>query len=449
MDETRRVCSRRPSRRGRSQAVALDCVGAAAGRHHRRILGHARPGAGAHGEKVLVSNVGRLDSTTTDTQNSQAFTTGSNPADYVLNSVQLTLVEVTGSDIKVRIFTTDSDGKPDSELYTLTNPDTLSSNSANVFNAPANSSLDADTTYAVVVTDEDGTGSLPGIDMRRTSETEEDTTQEGWSIADKSFTRDTSTASWTETTAELLQIRIRGVINNNPATGRPHIVVIGHDLRPGDQVSVNHGSISDQDGTFTAVWSHDDSPTAPTYQWMRVDSQGNATDIEGETSRFYIPTSLDEGKRIKVKYSFVDDEGHAEGPLVSNATRRVEANPPTIKSVAITSDPGSDDTYGTGDSIEVTVTFSENVTVAGSPEMDIDLGGETKTASYSSTDDDKVKFSYTVVLGDSDSDGISIDANSLDLNGATIRDNADLDAAITHNAVAANSGHQVNGAGGL
>ena len=408
------------------------------------------PGAEAHGEKVLVSNVGRLDSTTTDAQNSQAFTTGSNPADYVLNSVQLTLVDVDGSDIKVRIFTTDSDGKPDSELYTLTNPDTLSSNSGNVFNAPADSSLDADTTYAVVVTDEDGTGSLPGIDMRRTTDTAEDTTQEGWSIADESFTRSTSTASWTEEATEKLQIRIRGVINNNPATGRPHIVVVGPSLRPGDQVSVVKGSISDPDGTFTAVWSHDDSPTAPTYQWVRVDADGsNATDIAGETSRFYIPTDLDEGKKIKVKYSFVDDEGHAEGPLISNATATVEATPPTIKSVAITSDPGSDETYGTGDSIEITVTFSENVTVTGTPEVDIDVGGETKTATYSSTDGDKVKFSYTVALGDSDTDGISIDADSLGLNGGTIKDNADLDAAITHAAVAANSSHKVNGAGGI
>ena len=408
------------------------------------------PSAEAHGEKILVSNIGRLDSTTTDAQNSQAFTTGSNPADYVLNNVQLTLVDVDDSDIQVRIFTTDSEGKPDTELYTLTNPQTLSSNSGNIFTAPEDSSLDADTTYAVVVTDEDGAGSLPGIDMRRTSETAQDTTQAGWSIADKSFTRDTSTDSWTETTAELLQIRIKGVINNNPATGRPVIVVVGPDLRPGDNISVRQGSVSDQDGIFTAAWSHDDSPTAPTYQWVRVDGNGsNATDIEGETSRFYIPTDRDEGKRIKVKFSFVDDEGHAEGPLLSNATARVVATPPTIKSVAITSDPGDDDTYGTGDTIQVTATFSENVTVTGTPELEIDIGGETKTASYSSTSGDKVKFTYTVALGDSDDDGISIDANSLGLNGGTIRDNADIDAVITHAAVDADSGHKVDGAGGL
>ena len=414
-------------------------------------------GTEAHGQRILVSNIGKLDGSTTDAQNAQAFTTGSNPAKYVLSSVQLTLVDVDDSDIKVRIFTTDSDGKPDSELYTLTNPGSFSSNSGNTFTAPERSNLDADTTYAVVVTDEDGTGSLPGIDMRRTTETGEDTTQEGWSIADKSFTRSTSTASWAESTAEMLQIRIRGVINNNPATGRPSIVYGGPPLLPGDTISVSQGNISDQDGMFTANWSLEGSSGAPTYQWVRVDSDGsNATDIDGETSRFYILTDADEGKRIKVKLSFVDDEGHAEGPLVSNATVKVEATAPTIKSVSISSDPGNDDTYGTGDTIEITVHFSENVTVTGAPQMKIDLGGENKTASYSSTNGDEVEFSYTVVLGDSDDDGISIPANSisivataLNVTGATIKDNAGIDAVITHNAVAADSGHKVSGAGGL
>ena len=415
------------------------------------------PGAETHGQGILVSNVGKLDGSSTDAQNAQAFTTGSNPAKYVLSSVQLTLVDVDDSDIKVRIFTTDSDGKPDSELYTLTNPGSLSSNSGNTFTAPENSSLDADTTYAVVVTDEDGTGSLSGIDMRRTTETGEDTTQEGWSIADKSFTRGTSTASWAESTAEMLQIRIRGVINNNPATGRPSITYGGPPLLPGQNISVSQGTISDQDGMFTAAWSHEDSPGAPTYQWVRVDSDGsNATDIPGETSRFYIPTDADEGKKIKVKFSFVDDEGHAEGPLVSNATVKVEATAPTIKSVSISSDPGNDETYGTGDTIEITVHFSENVTVTGSPQMKIDLGGENKTASYSSTDGDEVVFSYTVALGDTDDDGIAIPANSISIAatalngpGATIKDNAGIDAVITHNAVDGDSGHKVNGAGGL
>ena len=88
--------------------------------------------------------------------------------------------------------------------------------------------------------------------------------------------------------------------------------------------------------------------------------------------------------------------------------------------------------------------------------MKIDLGGENKTASYSSTDGDKVVFSYTVALGDTDDDGIAIPASSISIvataqnvTGGTIKDNAGIDAVLTHNAVAANSGHKVNGAGGL
>ena len=410
-------------------------------------------GAEAHGETKLVSNIDQTDGTATSAQYSQAFTTGSSRAGYVLNSVGLTFATADGRDIRVRVFTTDSDGKPVTDLYDLSNPvNPVVSGATYDFTAPADSSLEPDTTYAVVVTNSDGSGSLPGIELRRTAQTGEDSNiAEGWSIADKGYSRDTSSASWTETTTDILEVRIKGVITNNPATGRPHIID-RPDLRPGDTIMLTKGNISDRDGMFTATWSHDGSPTAPTYQWVRVDTSGgesNETDIEGATSKSYIPTDEDEGKRIKVKFSFVDDAGHSEGPLISTATTRVAATAPTISSISITSDPGSDDTYGTGDVIEVTVTFSENVTVTGTPDLEIDVGDESKTASYSSTSGSNVKFTYTVALGDSDDDGISIGASSLDIRGATIRDNAGIDAVIAHSAVTADSGHKVNGAGGL
>ena len=51
----------------------------------------------------------------------------------------------------------------------------------------------------------------------------------------------------------------------------------------------------------------------------------------------------------------------------------VDAVAPTVSSIDITSDPGDDDTYGTGDKIEVTVTFSENmslpISISCSPEV--------------------------------------------------------------------------------
>ena len=117
---------------------------------------------------------------------------------------------------------------------------------------------------------------------------------------------------------------------------------------------------------------------------------------------------------------------------------------PTVSSVAITGDPGDDDTYGLGDAIQVTVTFSEDVTVTGMPLLELDFDGTAKTASYRSTSGANVVFSYIVALDESDADGIAIGADKLSLNEGTIKDAAENDATLTHAAVAADSGHKVD-----
>ena len=69
----------------------------------------------------------------------------------------------------------------------------------------------------------------------------------------------------------------------------------------------------------------------------------------------------------------------------------------------------------------MTVTFNEDVTVTGTPQLEIDVGGTVKTASYSSTDGASVVFSYTVVSGKTDADGIAIGADKLTWKRATFR----------------------------
>ena len=141
----------------------------------------------------------------------------------------------------------------------------------------------------------------------------------------------------------------------------------------------------------------------------------------------------------------------------------VDGVPATVRSVAITSNPGSDNTYGVGDTIEVTVTFSESVSVPrwiGSggvvrmPRLELTIGGQTKTAKTherARITGTAVAFSYTVQDGDNDADGIYIGANALTLEyGGTISDangtccpggnGADLH----HNAVAESAGHKVS-----
>ena len=124
----------------------------------------------------------------------------------------------------------------------------------------------------------------------------------------------------------------------------------------------------------------------------------------------------------------------------------------TVSSIAITSDTGDEDStwdddgvYGIGDTIEVTVTFSEDVTVTGSPQLELDVGGAAKAAEYKSTDGSKVVFGYTVAEGDSDTDGIAIGENKLTPNGGSIKDAEDNAANLTHDALAAQADHQVDG----
>ena len=122
------------------------------------------------------------------------------------------------------------------------------------------------------------------------------------------------------------------------------------------------------------------------------------------------------------------------------------ATTPAVSTVAVTSNPGTDNTYTTLDVITVTVTFNEAVTVTGTPQITLDIGGTQRTADYSEpgTGTGQLLFSYEVQPVDQDGDGIAVTANSLALNGGTIQSSDDsTDATLTHAAQAA-ANHKVD-----
>ena len=94
------------------------------------------------------------------------------------------------------------------------------------------------------------------------------------------------------------------------------------------------------------------------------------------------------------------------------------------------------------DTIEVTVTFDETVVITGTPELTLNVGVRNRTAEYRSVSNRAVKFTYRVVSGDNDEDGVSIEANRL--SSGTIRDGAGNDADLDHEAVADSSSHKVD-----
>ena len=122
-----------------------------------------------------------------------------------------------------------------------------------------------------------------------------------------------------------------------------------------------------------------------------------------------------------------------------------------VTGTAVTSSPDADSNYETGDVIQVTVTFSGAVTVdtaSGTPSLALTIGSNTRYAEYSAGNSTatELAFAYTVVGDDKDNDGISIDANALELNGGAIHKEGDTstDAGLDHGALSTRSGHRVN-----
>ena len=120
---------------------------------------------------------------------------------------------------------------------------------------------------------------------------------------------------------------------------------------------------------------------------------------------------------------------------------------PTVSTVEITSNPPDNrDTYAIGDVIEATVTFDETVEVEGTPGLRLRVGSRNRTAGYlRGGGTSEPVFGYEVALGDEDTDGVSIAAGRIDLNGGTIQDGTDNDAEPAHETLPAQAGHKVDG----
>ena len=94
----------------------------------------------------------------------------------------------------------------------------------------------------------------------------------------------------------------------------------------------------------------------------------------------------------------------------------------------------------------MSVTFSEAVSITGTPQITLNIGGTEGTAEYSGagTATGQLLFSYTVQPVDQDDDGIAVNENSLALNGGTIQATDDsANATLTHSTMTF-ANHQVD-----
>ena len=157
------------------------------------------------------------------------------------------------------------------------------------------------------------------------------------------------------------------------------------------------------------------------------------------------PDDSDGDRDYAVRVRVSDGANPVEADFVVRL-QDVDDTAPTVSKLEITSDPGTDRTYAAENEIRVTVTFSETVVVTRTPRMRLRVGSRNRTAGYlRGSGAAALVFSYEVALGDEDTDGVSIAAGRIDLNGGTIKDEADNDAVLDHEAVAPQAGHKVDG----
>ena len=118
---------------------------------------------------------------------------------------------------------------------------------------------------------------------------------------------------------------------------------------------------------------------------------------------------------------------------VDAAGNAVAVAGPVVTSVGLA--PVSDGTWTEGETVRMSLTFSEPVTVAtdgGTPTVGIALDGAARQASYASGSGRVAVFTYTVTADDGTVSAASLTADSLALNGGTIRDAGGRDADLAH-----------------
>ena len=136
------------------------------------------------------------------------------------------------------------------------------------------------------------------------------------------------------------------------------------------------------------------------------------------------------------------------GPVPADASRKVDGSRITAPRIShiyyLRGRLGaSGGTYRHGHRIALRVEFDRAVTVTGVPHIPLIIGSETRLATFIPdywafmNPESRLYFCYSVRPEDRDTDGISIPADSLSLNGGaiTLAGDAETDAVLTHAAV--------------
>ena len=164
----------------------------------------------------------------------------------------------------------------------------------------------------------------------------------------------------------------------------------------------------------------------------------------GNANTSYSHTGLQAGDIRHYRVSAINSAGAGDpsdiaSAIIASTSGQVVVDPPTVDGTPSVSGAGTDAQWSVGETVGVTVTFSEAVDVdtsGGTPSIGISLGGTAaRSATYASgTGTTELVFGYTLVQGDGSHSLMAVTPASLALNGGTIRSAANqTNAQLAHN----------------
>ena len=411
---------------------------------------------------TLVSNQGQTaddSASTSGNDHAQLFHTGAHAAGYTFTGMHVSSEDAEGDDFDVEICEEDgsADEFPSSTCTALTAPASFAAGL--LFFDHTGLALSANTNYVVVIK-QLGTGS---VELNSTPSGAEDTTGlADWSIKDTFYWNNSGTWTVKSGANEALRIIVYGYERVAVDTTPPALVSATVE-DGGDEITL----VFDEPYDFVAaigvssaftVTADGSTVTAGTLHLVReadlsyesLQLRGLSPDItHGQTVivSYTDPTAGDDTTAVLEDLAGNDVASFTTGaggvPAVIN---NLPPPPPTIDAIALTSNPGTDNTYGISDAVAATVTFDAAVDITGTQQLELDFAGNAKAATCATgTNTTTMVCSYEVAVGDSAPNGVAIAANKL--TGGTIyaTGSTTTSADLTHSFVSIDTGHKVDG----
>ena len=133
-------------------------------------------------------------------------------------------------------------------------------------------------------------------------------------------------------------------------------------------------TLADPDGGIDALtWTWESSADRST--WAAATGTVSSSGVESS----YTPVASDVGKWLRASAGYTDGHGSGKSAAAQASNAVSDPRPKVTGALAITSDPGDDDVYSTGEALKVTVTFDKAIVVTGTPQLTIRVGSADRT----------------------------------------------------------------------